>query len=114
MSPARSEMSTSLPTTLTRSALAVSAIVSGLSTCEAMTSIPCVAKARVASASRSGSHHAPVHTAVVVASGFTDCAPCMKTLIVRKSCGIWNAANHLTFLDYPCPVPPERLDLDFR
>ena len=83
--PARSEMSTSLPITHTPRLSAVSAMVIGESTCSAMTSMPWSAKALTASASCCGSHHPPVHTTVVVASGLTLCAPSVKALIDRKS-----------------------------
>ena len=66
-------------------------MVIGLSTCSAMTSMPWSAKALTASASFCGSHQPPVHTTVVVALGLTDCAPRVKALIERSSCGIWKA-----------------------
>ena len=72
---------------------AVSITTLGESTWQVTTSTPCAIIELVASASLTGSAQSPVKIACVVTFGLTDCAPRVKALMLRRTCGIGLAAT---------------------
>ena len=72
-------------------------ITIGLSTWQEMTSAPWSARLFVASASRTGSDQSPVKITCVVIDGSTDCAPRVKALTLRSTCGIGLAPTKPNF-----------------
>ena len=72
---------------------AVSTTTLGESTWQVTTSTPCATIELVASASLTGSDQSPVKIAWVVIFGLTDCAPRVKALMLRRTCGIGLAAT---------------------
>ncbi len=72
---------------------AVSITTFGESTWQVTTSTPWAIMLLVASASFTGIAQSPVKIACVVILGLTDCAPSVKALMLRSTCGIGLAAT---------------------
>src|SRR5260370_41659993 len=79
----------------------------GESTWGVTTATPCAIIELVASASLTGNDQSPVKITCVVAFGLTVCAPRVKALMLRRTCGIGLAAGQPSMP--PLPVAPGTL-----